>query len=147
MSRESISLAHSELKAFFALHSAPRLNLCVYYQSRSAKNKTKPEMWLQCVLVLKCALVCIIIVQVYFNSWFFPVFLVRVGRNKDLPWTERVWCVAAAEGPGPCRAPCYWDALGTVTLAWCLQHAPILQSSVTSRAASWFTPTSVLTPT
>lgn len=39
-------------------------------------------MWLQCVLVLKRALVCIIIVQVYFNSWFFPVFLVKSRETR-----------------------------------------------------------------
>lgn len=150
MSRESISLALSELRAFFALHSAPRLNLCrlskqVCKTQNQTRNKLKflffCEIWLQCVLVLKHALVCIIIVQFYFNSWSFPVFPVRVEGNGDLARAEGALNVAAAEGPWPYRARCYWDALGTVTVAWCLQHAhTILHSVVTSRAASWFTP-------
>lgn len=43
MSPESISLALSELKAFFALHSAPRLNLCVL-SKQVWKKQTKPEI-------------------------------------------------------------------------------------------------------
>lgn len=45
MSQESISLALSELKAFFTLHSAPRLNLCVLLKQVCKKqNQTRNEL-------------------------------------------------------------------------------------------------------